>query len=139
AALLREMREIAAAGNGTRLWIVTENAQAIGPDARPDPESAALWGLGRTFALEHPDRWGGLIDLESGTDPEAADAQIAAALSAPAEDQVAFRSGDRLLARLVTAEAPPPVTLNLSGGAYLVTGGAGGLGLQVARWLAGHG
>ncbi|HWN33523.1 MAG TPA: SDR family NAD(P)-dependent oxidoreductase, partial [Pseudonocardia sp.] len=40
------------------LWCVTTNAVAAGEDLgdhiAPDPEQAALWGLGRVVALEHP-------------------------------------------------------------------------------------
>lgn len=134
-ALLEVMREVAAGPDG-RLWIVTENAQAIGSPARPDPDGAVLWGLGRVFALEHPDRWGGLVDVESGTSDADAERQIAAAVADPGEDQVAFRDGIRLRARLVHAAAPAEATLALDGGTCLVTGGLGGLGLRVASWLA---
>lgn len=135
AALLSAMAEVAAS-DAERLWIVTENAQAVGTGASPDPDAAALWGLGRTFALEHPERWGGLIDLESGTEPVRARRQIDMALSDPSEDQVAFRNGIRHRARFVPAPAPSGEEPTIVGGNYLVTGGLGGLGLHVARWLA---
>jgi len=52
------------------------------------------------------------------------------------EDQVAIREGKRLVARLARASAPayavPPIRED---GSYLITGGLGGLGLKVARWL----
>ena len=51
-------------GIGARLWVLTRGAVAAGRE--PEPVSvtqAQVWGLGRVAALEHPDRWGGLIDL----------------------------------------------------------------------------
>src|SRR5262249_44397502 len=46
-----------------RLWIITRGAQAV-RDCEPVAiESAPLWGLGRVAAHEHPELWGGLIDL----------------------------------------------------------------------------
>ncbi|WP_181799015.1 hypothetical protein [Kitasatospora acidiphila] len=32
------------------------------------PEQAQIWGLGRVAALEHPSRWGGLVDLPEKPD-----------------------------------------------------------------------
>ena len=51
------------------LWIVTRCAvSAVDGDAAPDPDQAALWGAGRVFGLEHPERWGGLLDLPPDPD-----------------------------------------------------------------------
>src|SRR5690606_11820601 len=50
----------AARGEG-RDWLVTQGTQpAEGQTAPSAPWQAPLWGWGRGFALEHPDRWGGL-------------------------------------------------------------------------------
>ena len=89
---------------------------------------------------------GGLLDL----DPADPDGAAAAALldevwrPDPVEDQIAWRNGERSVARLVRRDppagvrpgTPPPVRAD---GTYLITGGLGGLGLKVARWLAGAG
>ncbi|MFJ2379338.1 beta-ketoacyl synthase N-terminal-like domain-containing protein, partial [Streptomyces sp. NPDC087769] len=51
------------------LWCVTQGAVAVGPEGGPvDAAQAQVWGLGRVAALEHPDRWGGLIDLPETLD-----------------------------------------------------------------------
>ncbi len=121
-----------ALGRNERVRIVTAGAQL----ESSEPLQAALWGLGRTIALERRELFGGLIDLDPGApDP-------ARALDrADGEDQVAYRGGVRRLARLVrasnvlTAEA---IRIR-SDAAYLVTGGLGALGLAVARWLVGRG
>ena len=59
---------------------------------------------------------------------------------------MAFRAGRRLVARLVrhqehdpagrALEAPLPFR---AGASYLITGGLGGLGLEVARWMVRQG
>src|SRR4029079_11116207 len=67
-------------------------------------------------------------------------------LGADAEDQVALRGAARYAARLVRG-APTSVASSVAGstvpvtadGAYLITGGTGGLGLVVARWLVSRG
>ena len=48
-----------------RLWILTRGAWS---DA---PQLAALWGWGRTLALEEPGRFGGLIDIAGPADERA--------------------------------------------------------------------
>ncbi|MGE3909404.1 MAG: type I polyketide synthase [Chloroflexota bacterium] len=128
-----------------RLWLVTRGSQPVG-GANPASAvpQAALWGLGRVFALEHPEFWGGLADL----DPERVEDDLPALLDeimAPdGEDQIGFRGGQRHVARLVRASAAcgyeqqrnaATATTIRSDRTYLITGGLGGLGLEVARWL----
>ncbi|MEV0006432.1 SDR family NAD(P)-dependent oxidoreductase, partial [Micromonospora sp. NPDC050980] len=131
-ALLAATRD---AGITGRLWCVTRGAVAAGPhDAVADPDAARLWGLGRVAALEAPDRWGGLVDLAAdGTD------QLAGVLAQTREDQVALRAGGPLGRRLVAAGEPGPGAAWQPRGTVLVTGGTGGLGGHVARWLAERG
>ena len=136
---LHLIRMLAAAG-GPRLWLVTRGAQPAGPS----PSSVAvaqapLWGLGRVLALEQPECWGGLVDLDPGEDADAAPRLMEELTQADGEDQVAFRRGERRVARLVRAPLENEAGAGLSEGTYLVTGGVGGLGLQVARWLVERG
>ncbi|MBA3886447.1 MAG: SDR family NAD(P)-dependent oxidoreductase, partial [Acidobacteria bacterium] len=126
-----------------RLWIVTEGAVHAGHAAgeRIDAAQAALWGAGRTFALEHPQQWGGLIDLPTaGMPAEPAAGAIAALLGSEGiEDQVALRGDDRYVARLVQRETTAAAFTASAEGTYLVTGGLGALGLHTARWLVSRG
>ncbi len=132
--------QAALAAPETRLWIVTRGAQAIQPSTL-QPAQASLWGLGRVIALEHPEIWGGLIDLDPDQPPEA---QITALIdeirAAGDEDQVAFRESKRLVARLARTTRPSTRMSSFSpDAAYLITGGLGGLGLVTARWMAENG
>ena len=120
------------------LWIVTQGAQPV-QAAVTEPVQATLWGLGRVIALEHPEIWGGLIDIDGSSARPAA--LIAAEISQPdGEDQTAWRHDQRYVARLMPAAAPPsqPAAWDADG-CYLITGGLGGLGLKVARWMAQQG
>ncbi|QRK07699.1 SDR family NAD(P)-dependent oxidoreductase [Archangium violaceum] len=121
---------------GGRLWIVTRSAQGAGR-VKVEPAQAPLWGLGRTVALESPGHWGGLIDLGLEDGAEQLWAELRAA---GREDQVALRGGQRYVARLVEREAaesrPIPVDAKAT---YLIAGGQGALGLEVARWLVRRG
>ncbi|MEO8804850.1 MAG: type I polyketide synthase [Burkholderiaceae bacterium] len=136
-------RWLAAAARGEcRVWLVTQGAQAVDGRVAPSaPWQAPLWGWGRGFALEHPGQWGGLVDLPAAGDVEAGAQTLLAAIDADdTEDQTAWRGGKRLAARLVNAAAPAAATPSFKADAcYLVTGGFGGLGLVVARWMAERG
>ena len=125
----------------TRLWIATRGACVVGGESSIAPCQAALWGLGRVAALEHPATWGGLVDLDPRGYGAEVELLLAELLEPDTEDQLAFRQGHRHGARLVSAPprqpiAPPFLSVE---GSYLVTGGLGALGLLVARWLADRG
>ncbi|WP_223660301.1 type I polyketide synthase [Streptomyces angustmyceticus] len=129
------------AGVGGRLWVVTRGAVAVGgPDGVPDPAGAAVWGLGRVAALEHPDRWGGLVDLPESVDGGVLD-RLFGVLADGCEDQVAVRASGVFGRRLV--HAPAPARNDVDGwrprGTVLITGGTGALGARVARWAAERG
>ncbi|NMO16394.1 SDR family NAD(P)-dependent oxidoreductase [Pyxidicoccus fallax] len=124
-----------------RLWVVTRGGCAVGSETAVSPTQAALWGMGRVAALEHPNSWGGLIDLDPAGNPADVDSVVTELLAPDSEDQLAFRGGRRHAARLV--RRPPekeaaPVSLSAEG-SYLVTGGLGAVGLLVARWLVERG
>ncbi|SNT58710.1 type I polyketide synthase [Actinacidiphila glaucinigra] len=126
------------------LWCVTRGAVPTGrSEPVTDPAQALIWGFGRTAALEHPDRWGGLVDLP-GTDTadDRTLTRLAGLLAGDgAEDQVAVRTSGVFVRRLVHApgaDAPAGKAWNPHG-TVLVTGGTGALGGHVARWLAGNG
>ncbi|MFG2342446.1 SDR family NAD(P)-dependent oxidoreductase, partial [Streptomyces yangpuensis] len=128
---------LGSAGVHAPLWSVTRGAvRAVDGDV-VDPYGTELWGLGRVVALEHPDRWGGLVDLPTRMD-ERAGSLLAGILSgATGEDQVAIRDtgawGCRL-SRVAPAAQERPAWNGR--GTALVTGGTGALGAHVARWLA---
>jgi malonyl CoA-acyl carrier protein transacylase len=138
-----------------RLWLITRGAQPV----RAQPESLAvtqspIWGLGRVLALEHPELWGGLIDLEEALDGAAQISQLWQEIvddDPDAEDQIAFRDNQRYVPRLVPggsdsrereaqiASSASKPAIFAPGGAYLITGGLGRLGLKVAQWMAERG
>jgi hypothetical protein len=100
-----------------------------------------VWGLGRAAALEHPDRWGGLIDLPATLDDRAMSRLCSVLARSEAEDQAAVRSAGIFVRRLVRA---PVKDCGVSRpwrprDTVLITGGTGALGAHVARWLANQG
>ncbi|MEU5980572.1 beta-ketoacyl reductase, partial [Streptomyces sp. NPDC047315] len=143
-ATLRLIQVLARAGFAGRMWAMTSDAVSVGPaDGAPAPEQAQVWGLGRVAGLEHPGLWGGLIDLPSGQHlTETIGRQLVGVLTAGTEDQVALRQDVVLGRRLVHAPIAPVTPTDRSWqprGTVLITGGTGGLGAHVARWVAQRG
>ncbi|MFN6535672.1 MAG: SDR family NAD(P)-dependent oxidoreductase [Nostoc sp. EkiNYC01] len=122
-----------------RLWVVTQGAQPVGEISKELAIAAApLWGMSRVIAMESPEIWGGIIDIDPASTPEEAANLLAAELfqSNNQENQLAFRQHQRYVARLARTVSTITSPLNLrTDGTYLITGGLGALGLQVAHWL----
>ncbi|GAB2724951.1 hypothetical protein GCM10010442_52970 [Kitasatospora kifunensis] len=136
-ALLATLTE---AGIDAPLWCVTRGAVSVGrSQTQVDPAQAAVWGLGRVTALEHPQRWGGLLDVAEVLDARSAGRLRGLLTAAQGEDQVALRPSGlfgRRLVRAVTDQAGPTWTPS---GTVLVIGEVLGFGGPVARWLAEQG
>jgi NADP-dependent 3-hydroxy acid dehydrogenase YdfG len=128
------------AGAQARLWVLTEGAVPSGQEETvASPVQAMVWGLGRVAGLEHPGRWGGLIDLPGSRDERAA-GRLCAVLAGCGEDQTAIRETGIVARRLVRAVPRPAGRVEwVPRGTVLVTGGTGVLGPYLARWLAGRG
>jgi NAD(P)-dependent dehydrogenase (short-subunit alcohol dehydrogenase family) len=111
----------------------------------PAPWQAPLWGLGRSIAQEHPEAWGGLIDLDVTGAPEDAETIFREINEPDGEDNIAYRGSERHVARLIglgrnsrRRMVATPFYLKPDA-THLITGGLGGLGLTVARWMVEHG
>jgi amino acid adenylation domain-containing protein len=141
--LVKAMATTAEAIGSPRIWIITRGVQAAGPAAGTLAiTQAPAWGFGRVIALEHPELWGGLVDLDPAAPADEALPLLGEVLDSDSEDQVAFRNGVRYVARLARSTASrdtaPPARFRAEA-SYLVTGGLGALGLRVARWMVEQG
>ncbi|MEV0041460.1 SDR family NAD(P)-dependent oxidoreductase, partial [Streptomyces sp. NPDC050804] len=152
-------------GIAAPLWTVTRGAVRPVPSERPaSPAQAAVWGLGRVAALEHPRRWGGLVDLPEELDERAVRRFVAVLTGTGAtgtgtgtgvtgtstgvtgtggEDQLAVRAsgvyGRRMLPAPAARSAVESEERWQPSGTVLITGGTGALGARVARRLASEG
>ncbi len=129
---------IADMGVAPRLYLLSRNAQPVSEGDRANAAHAVLWGLGRTLALEHPEFWGGVIDVdESVPDGVVARYLVDEARAADGEDQVVYRAGQRRVPRLhkgyPPATAPAALDKDRS---YLVIGATGNIGPHLIRQLA---
>ncbi|MCQ8195601.1 acyltransferase domain-containing protein, partial [Streptomyces rugosispiralis] len=120
------LQALVAAGVDAPLWCVTRGAVSVVDGDLVDPDQAGIWGLGRVIGLEHPDRWGGLVDLPAEMDDRVGGALVGVLVGGTGEDQVAIRATGTWGARLERAtpvgdaggEAP---TMWCGRGAALVT------------------
>ena len=123
-------------------WFVTRGGQVIDQERSGALAGASLWGFASVVDLEHGDLTPRLLDLDPDALPTVG--TLADELLFPdRETRVARRGGARLVARLTCSadrEGVPdadPGEVRLRGDrSYLITGGLGGVGLEVARWLA---
>ncbi len=125
----------------TPIWLVTRGAQRVTSADLVSPVQSCLWGFGRAASMEHSHLWGGLADLPAGGADEWA-LLIDQVVAAPrGEDQFALREQAIYVPRLTRCDGQPIGTkLVLRDDAtYLLTGGLGGLGLEIAGYLAAHG
>ncbi|MGW2332264.1 type I polyketide synthase, partial [Streptomyces sp. NPDC001700] len=130
-------------GIAAPLWLLTRGAVAVGrADRLTSSAQAQVWGLGRVLALEHPERWGGLVDLPETLDERARVrlAGVLAGTDTEHEDQLAIRSSGVFGRRLVRAPLRDAASdMWEPRGTVLITGGTGALGAHVARWAATNG
>ncbi|MGB3662706.1 beta-ketoacyl reductase, partial [Mycolicibacter algericus] len=142
--------------NGARLWLVSRGGLAVGADEPGDPAVGALKGVVRTWRFpgelarvlaDEPDLGATLVDLDTADDVDALVGVLLAELQAPVRDDiVGWRAGRRYTERLTRASLGDAAQTSEGGhakvradGSYLLTGGLGGLGTVVARWLVSRG
>ncbi len=128
---------ISAKAKPPRLWLVTRGAHAAGNETPLALEQSPLWGLGRVIAAEHPELECSRIDLEpyvslssltskrdqagkpdvhQNTASAEADQLAEEIWSGQPEDQLAYRDGERLVARLRRLDEAEPGTLQVPRG-----------------------
>ena len=135
--VLGVIKAIASVGTAPPFWLVTRGAQAIGNT--PAIEQAAVWGLARTLAIEHPATPCLVVDVPAD-DREAVAGLLGELAASPrTEREVAIRHGGRFVHRLTRASSGDADLSLRADATYLVTGGLGALGLQTADWLVSRG
>lgn len=129
------------------LWLLTQGARAVdSSEDVPGVGQSTLWGMGVSVAQEHPEFHTACMDLDPVMPLDQQAQMLCAGLCAhePRENRVALRRGARFVERLLpldkTSAGKSSGRPNIRGDArYLITGGTGGLGLQLARWLVDQG
>jgi acyl transferase domain-containing protein/acyl-CoA synthetase (AMP-forming)/AMP-acid ligase II/NAD(P)-dependent dehydrogenase (short-subunit alcohol dehydrogenase family)/acyl carrier protein len=143
AGLLHAIQMLARKAFFAPLWLIT--AGAVHCEEHPASRAIAqapLWALGKVLSTELPEIWGGMLDLDPGALSLGENAErIVSEITEPGyDDHVAFRAGKRYAARIVRLSLSEKGGLQFNPDAvYLITGGLGGLGRKVARWMGDYG
>jgi phthiocerol/phenolphthiocerol synthesis type-I polyketide synthase D len=134
-----------------RLWLVTRNGLSVHDDEPGDPAIVALKGLIRNWRFPgeaarvlagEPDLGATLVDLGESDGLENLVTSLISELQSPAgDDVIAWRGRSRYVERLTraTLDASRPDAVVRADGSYIVTGGLGGLGTVVTRFLVERG
>jgi acyl-CoA synthetase (AMP-forming)/AMP-acid ligase II/acyl carrier protein/NADP-dependent 3-hydroxy acid dehydrogenase YdfG len=130
---------LGALANSADALVLTAGAVRATESDEVDPVKATLRGLVRSAAAESAPHRVLLVDVSPG-DADSLARAVLAELTATGEpsDLVAYRAGTRLVPRLRPLSTPdiaaePPLR---TGGLYVVTGGAGGIGRRLADHLS---
>lgn len=121
------------------LEIVTVGSLGVLPGDPVRPERATLLGPCRVIPVEYPGVTARLLDIDRATATTRVRTVLAELCSAPADPVVALRGGRRWVPDFDVLDASHPSEGGVAfrpGGAYLVTGGLGGIGLALAERLA---
>nr|AFU81773.1 1-hexene synthase 2 [1-hexene ORF2 expression construct pBbS7k-hexORF2] len=121
-----------------KLWMITRGTQPVlSPTEKLTVATSPLWGLGRTIASEHPQLWGGLVDLDPQGSEDEVEVLLQQIIDSQKEDHLAVRNRKIYVARLLKhiPQESQPLSLR-SDATYLITGGLGALGLKTAAWMA---
>ena len=118
------------------IWLATRGSQALENELEVSAvASSCLWGLASAIAMEHPEYWGGIIDLAIEAESEEAEHLVTIINNRDSEDRFVLRQ-QVYVPRLQPTAVKSVKALELKPeSSYLITGGWGALGLKTARWL----
>lgn len=150
--LARALSKSGVAEAGLHLTVLANGAQRVGDEPLSFPDKATALGPCAVIPREFPAVSCAFVDIDlgsaasNGKKPPPADAEAARVAAAVADELfapagtrvIAWRNGVRWQRHLGTfkaaaADAPPRLR---QGGSYLITGGLGGIGGELAEWLA---
>ena len=139
--LVPAVRALGARPDECRLVLVTRDATDAAGIPAANPADALAMGIALVAPKEYPNISTTVVDVDRCvTNPRDIEALAAAIVDEArvGEDRVVARRGDRrAIPSWVPAHLDPTTsTPVVPGGTYLVTGGLGGMGFALARWLA---
>ncbi|HEU0253461.1 MAG TPA: AMP-binding protein, partial [Pyrinomonadaceae bacterium] len=120
--------------------VASTNAQALSSTDKLAYEKSTMFGLLKTLRLER--QWLSCSHVDLPLDlPSVNAARLLPEIANRTDDEVAYRNGQRWVSQLekVNLRRQPLRELPFkSGGLYLLTGGLGGIGVEIARYLLKH-
>ncbi|WP_414582892.1 SDR family NAD(P)-dependent oxidoreductase [Scytonema sp. PCC 10023] len=125
----------------TQLYVIASHTQATSPSDKIAYEKTPILGLIKTISQENPWLKCRHIDLPIDLVEVNATRILQEMRVMQSDKEVAYRNGQRLIPRLskvnLTQEKKHEIPLK-HGGMYLLTGGLGGIGVEIAKYLLTH-
>jgi acyl-CoA synthetase (AMP-forming)/AMP-acid ligase II/NADP-dependent 3-hydroxy acid dehydrogenase YdfG/acyl carrier protein len=121
-----------------RLLVAATSAQGVDEEDDVEVERSGVLGLLRAIPHEMPGLSARHVDLTGMASAAAATALVDELLDVAVEPEVAYRDGARRVMRLERLPLPESLTRDVpfkTGGTYLITGGLGGVGVEIATFL----
>lgn len=120
----------------SRIWLITKESQSVsGTESILQIHQASLWGLGRVITVEYPSLQCVNIDLDFKDEEEQVRSLFKDIFLPVSENQIAYRHEIRYVARLKPYQAynnDKHLSI-VEKGTYVITGGLGALGIEVAK------
>ncbi|WP_372365775.1 SDR family NAD(P)-dependent oxidoreductase [Candidatus Uabimicrobium sp. HlEnr_7] len=126
-----------------KLWLVTRGAKFVEENVEVFPGQTAIWAMAQVASLENPKLQISMMDMDTAVDQKETQLLSAEILNSDGEKHIAIRNDERYVARLTkfNNDKQNDTTIQ-SSASYLISGGLGGLGLKIAKWMvkkgAGH-
>ena len=136
--LVQALAQSTGGKNAVRLNVISSHTHAATPMDLIAPEKCTVPGLLKTIPHEMPWLDCRHIDLPVGKPEEIGNHVVTEMFLIRGDREVAYRDGQRLVRRLEKADLAhePKATLPFkTGGTYLISGGLGGVGVQIAKYL----
>ncbi|BAY25364.1 AMP-dependent synthetase and ligase [Calothrix sp. NIES-2100] len=139
--LTQALAKVQGADNSVQLLFISSHIQSIVADDPIAYEKSAVLGLLKTIPQELPWLNCRHIDLPFAEVVINGDYIFQEMQVSSKEREVAYRNGQRFVPRLEKVDwsnAPKSSITFKQGGTYLITGGLGGIGIEIARYLLKH-
>ncbi|MGL5880709.1 MAG: AMP-binding protein, partial [Xenococcaceae cyanobacterium] len=124
-----------------RLQVVSSNSQPTSKERAIATEKAPILGLVKTIPQEMPWIDCRHLDLSSENIEDDGDRILKELQVVQLEQEVAYYKGERFIPRLVKAHLPQETKQEMPfkrGGMYLLSGGLGEIGIEIAKYLLQH-
>ncbi|MBD2043729.1 SDR family NAD(P)-dependent oxidoreductase [Microcoleus sp. FACHB-672] len=136
--LVQALSEIQGSKTPVRLDVIASHVQPVEPDDEIACERSPILGFVKTIPQEFPWIDCRHLDLSTEQNEENAGYILQELQGIQRESEVAYRSGKRLVSRLEKCDFSQEEKQALpfkAGGMYLITGGLGGIGTEIAQYL----
>ena len=140
--LVQALAKVQGSQHPVRLLVISSHTQAVSPNDKIAYEKATIMGLLKTIPQEMPWLSCCHVDLPPSSNVQCNGELIFTELRVLSkEKEVAYRDGQRWVCRLEKADLCVQPNLELPfqpGGMYLLSGGLGGIGIEIAKYLLEH-